>query len=148
MTTGVGEVQLTLVDCPGHASLIKTIIGGAQIIDIMMLVIDVTKGLMHCGCSVPECCTIRLRSLQIHTGACRTSEYTRLLAEIFLCHFLLTQHIDAGVQTQTAECLVIGEITCSKLVCCVGTSAMSRAPNALFTSSLVAVRLWSSTKPT
>ena len=26
-------LQVTLVDCPGHASLIRTIIGGAQIID-------------------------------------------------------------------------------------------------------------------
>lgn len=32
------HVQYTLVDCPGHASLIRTIIGGAQIIDLMMLV--------------------------------------------------------------------------------------------------------------
>ena len=37
-------LQFTLVDCPGHASLIRTIIGGAQIIDTMMLVIDITKG--------------------------------------------------------------------------------------------------------
>ncbi|XP_038054019.1 selenocysteine-specific elongation factor-like [Patiria miniata] len=58
------RLLITLVDCPGHASLIKTIIGGAQIIDLMMLVIDVTK----------------------------------------------------GMQTQSAECLVIGEITCSKMV--------------------------------
>lgn len=57
-------LQFTLVDCPGHASLIRTIIGGAQIIDMMMLVVDVTKGL----------------------------------------------------QTQTAECLVIGEILCEKMV--------------------------------
>lgn len=57
-------LQFTLVDCPGHASLIRTIIGGAQIIDMMMLVVDVTK----------------------------------------------------GVQTQTAECLVIGEILCEKMV--------------------------------
>lgn len=57
-------VQYTLVDCPGHASLIKTIIGGAQIIDMMMLVIDIVK----------------------------------------------------GVQTQTAECLIIGEICCDKLL--------------------------------
>lgn len=33
------------MDCPGHASLIKTIIGGAQIIDIMFLVVDATKGI-------------------------------------------------------------------------------------------------------
>jgi selenocysteine-specific elongation factor len=41
-------VQFTLVDCPGHASLMRTIIGGAQIIDIMILVIDVTKGAVRC----------------------------------------------------------------------------------------------------
>jgi selenocysteine-specific elongation factor len=58
------KLQFTLVDCPGHASLIKTIIGGAQIIDIMLLVIDVTK----------------------------------------------------GIQTQTAESLVIGEITTNLLI--------------------------------
>ncbi|GAQ81505.1 Selenocysteine-specific elongation factor [Klebsormidium nitens] len=53
------KLQFTLVDCPGHASLIKTIIGGAQIIDVMLLVIDVTK----------------------------------------------------GIQTQTAECLIVGEVS-------------------------------------
>ncbi|XP_017770317.1 PREDICTED: selenocysteine-specific elongation factor [Nicrophorus vespilloides] len=60
----IKEIQYTLVDCPGHASLIKTILGGAQIIDMMILVIDVTK----------------------------------------------------GIQTQTAECIIIGEITCKKLI--------------------------------
>ncbi|KAK3742950.1 hypothetical protein QZH41_014192 [Actinostola sp. cb2023] len=57
-------LQFTLVDCPGHASLIRTIIGGAQIIDMMVLVVDVTK----------------------------------------------------GMQTQTAECLVIGGILCEKMI--------------------------------
>lgn len=38
-------MQFTLVDCPGHASLIRTIIGGAQIIDLMFLVIDINKGI-------------------------------------------------------------------------------------------------------
>jgi translation elongation factor EF-Tu-like GTPase len=33
-------LQFTLVDCPGHASLIRTIIGGAQIIDMMLLVVE------------------------------------------------------------------------------------------------------------
>lgn len=60
----IGLIQVTLVDCPGHASLIKTIISGAQVIDMMILVIDITK----------------------------------------------------GIQTQTAECLIIGEITCSQMV--------------------------------
>ncbi|KAK5612064.1 hypothetical protein CRENBAI_000729 [Crenichthys baileyi] len=58
------SLQFTLVDCPGHASLIRTIIGGAQIIDLMMLVVDVVK----------------------------------------------------GMQTQTAECLLIGELTCPRMV--------------------------------
>mmetsp|Transcript_8695 Transcript_8695/g.12681 ORF Transcript_8695/g.12681 Transcript_8695/m.12681 type:complete len:768 (+) Transcript_8695:170-2473(+) len=38
-------VQITLVDCPGHSSLIRTIIGGAQIIDMILLVVDATKGI-------------------------------------------------------------------------------------------------------
>jgi len=37
--------QITLVDCPGHASLIRTIIGGAQIIDLVLLLVDATRGL-------------------------------------------------------------------------------------------------------
>lgn len=57
-------VQFTLVDCPGHASLIRTIIGGAQIIDMVVLVVDANK----------------------------------------------------GIQTQTAECIVIAEITTDVLV--------------------------------
>lgn len=57
-------LQVTLVDCPGHASLIKTIIGGASIIDMMVLVLDVNK----------------------------------------------------GVQTQTAECMVIGELLIPRLI--------------------------------
>jgi len=57
-------LQVTLVDCPGHASLIRTIIGGAQIIDMVLLVINATK----------------------------------------------------GIQTQTAECIVIAEMTAPNLV--------------------------------
>lgn len=38
------KLQITLVDCPGHASLIRTIIGGAQIIDMVLLVVDAFKG--------------------------------------------------------------------------------------------------------
>lgn len=56
--------QFTLVDCPGHASLIRTVLAGANIIDLMILVIDINK----------------------------------------------------GIQTQTAECLVIGEILIPKMI--------------------------------
>ena len=38
-------IQITLVDCPGHASLIKTVISGASIIDSVILVIDCIKGI-------------------------------------------------------------------------------------------------------
>lgn len=58
------RLQYTLVDCPGHASLIRTVIGGAQIIDMMILVVDIVK----------------------------------------------------GIQTQTAECLVIAEITTDNMI--------------------------------
>lgn len=61
---GFSALQFTLVDCPGHASLIRTVIGGAQIMDAMILVVDVAK----------------------------------------------------GFQTQTAECLVVGEITTNVLI--------------------------------
>ena len=39
------ELQFTLVDCPGHASLIKTILGGMQLMDMIVLVVD-TKGMV------------------------------------------------------------------------------------------------------
>lgn len=41
----VDTTQFTLVDCPGHASLVKTVVGGSQIIDMVLLVVDVTKGI-------------------------------------------------------------------------------------------------------
>ena len=33
------------MDCPGHASFIKSVITGASIIDLMILVIDIKKGI-------------------------------------------------------------------------------------------------------
>lgn len=38
-------VQFTLVDCPGHASLMKTIIASSKIIDMLVLIVDVNKGI-------------------------------------------------------------------------------------------------------
>ncbi|RWS06646.1 selenocysteine-specific elongation factor-like protein [Dinothrombium tinctorium] len=63
-SSGFQQLHLTLVDCPGHASLIRTIIMGAEIVDFVLLVVDVVK----------------------------------------------------GIQTQTAECIVIAEITCDKMI--------------------------------
>ncbi len=58
------SVSFSVKSLSFSASLIKTVIGGAQIIDLMFLVIDAAK----------------------------------------------------GMQTQTAECLILGEITCSKMI--------------------------------
>lgn len=38
------ELIFTFVDCPGHNSLIRTIIGGNLIIDLSILVVDIQKG--------------------------------------------------------------------------------------------------------
>ena len=59
------QLQFTLVDCPGHASLIRTIIGGVQIIDMMILVIDTTKG---GWCSVPGGSTAQHSTAQHSTA--------------------------------------------------------------------------------
>ncbi len=40
-----GNFNFTVVDCPGHASLFKTVLCGAQIIDVFLLVIDAGKGM-------------------------------------------------------------------------------------------------------
>ncbi|ELR21543.1 selenocysteinespecific elongation factor, putative [Acanthamoeba castellanii str. Neff] len=74
---GYDQVQYTLVDCPGHASLIRTIIGGAQIMDLALLVIDAVK----------------------------------------------------GIQTQTAECLVIAEMTTDRLLMVLNKTDMLPADN-------------------
>jgi selenocysteine-specific elongation factor len=35
---------ITLIDAPGHASLIRSVLGAAQIVDICLLVVDINKG--------------------------------------------------------------------------------------------------------
>eukprot|EP00924_Labyrinthula_sp_SR-Ha-C_P016069 maker-scaffold_4-snap-gene-18.49-mRNA-1 protein AED:0.00 eAED:0.00 QI:134/1/1/1/1/1/2/141/540 len=44
-TTDNDRVRVTLVDSPGHASLIKTVIGAVGIIDKALLILDATKGI-------------------------------------------------------------------------------------------------------
>ena len=61
----VSHLQYTLVDCPGHASLIRTIIGGAQIIDIMLLVLDATKGIQTQTAECLVICRITGRKLLV-----------------------------------------------------------------------------------
>lgn len=61
---GYDAINYTIVDCPGHSSLIRTVLGGAAIMDMAVLVVDAQK----------------------------------------------------GFQAQTAECVVVAEITTSKLV--------------------------------
>lgn len=40
-----GPLQVTLVDCPGHASLFRTVIGAAAIMDAVILVVDGRVGI-------------------------------------------------------------------------------------------------------
>ena len=61
----VTHLQYTLVDCPGHASLIRTIIGGAQIIDMMLLVLDATKGVQTQTAECLVICRITGRKLLV-----------------------------------------------------------------------------------
>ncbi|GFO12241.1 selenocysteine-specific elongation factor [Plakobranchus ocellatus] len=93
---GFHSIQYTLVDCPGHASLIRTIIGGSQIIDLMILVIDITK----------------------------------------------------GMQTQTAECLVIGEITCSKMIVVLNKTDMVPPAKLEATVEKMKKRMWKTLEAT
>ena len=45
LAKGYHTIQYTVVDCPGHADFIRTIIGGGNIIDLMLLVIDAKEGI-------------------------------------------------------------------------------------------------------
>lgn len=40
---GLTCLEVTLVDCPGHASLIRTVLGASQIIDLCILVVDAQR---------------------------------------------------------------------------------------------------------
>ena len=95
-----GAMQITLVDCPGHASLIRTIIGGAQIIDLMILVIDVNKVVS----SGPSPGRSRSRSPSPSPSPSPNPSPNP------------DPNPTQGIQTQTAECLVIGEITNDKMI--------------------------------
>ena len=57
-TSLFNAIQFTVVDCPGHASFIRTIMGGASIIDLMFLVIDINKGIQT---QTSECLVIGTR---------------------------------------------------------------------------------------
>lgn len=60
----INKLQFTLIDCPGHASLLRTILSGTSIMDGMFLVVDAV----------------------------------------------------AGIQTQTAECLVLSELMTQQMI--------------------------------
>ncbi|KAJ9508060.1 hypothetical protein QJQ45_021390 [Haematococcus lacustris] len=93
------ELQFTLVDCPGHASLIRTIIGGVQIIDMMVLVVDITKGERSSTSS----------SGMGSDSSSDTSSSSSSSGES-------SSGNSSGLQTQTAECLVVGEVATSNMV--------------------------------
>lgn len=138
---GHESLQFTLVDCPGHASLIRTIIGGAQIIDTMILVIDVTKGdcfdqapppnrlvplrplhtcprmpvLLRLGVSISLATTADVHIVRHLSGSgpvrCTLPPNATQRCCASVCAFVC-----AGIQAQTAECLVVGEIAAKDMV--------------------------------
>lgn len=70
---GFERVHFTLVDCPGHAGLIRTIIGGAQIIDMVRGVTRATRVLLPCVSVDGSLCAddSRHRRCQGHSDANR-----------------------------------------------------------------------------
>lgn len=116
------ELQVTLVDCPGHASLIKTIIGGAQIINMMLLVVDVTRGIQTQVLCLHASCTLVVKlsgRRDTHCLLCKPSTIaTAFLTNMKQLGLLAWQqlclHHDTHVQT--AECLVVGELATKHMV--------------------------------
>ena len=78
----VSHLQYTLVDCPGHASLIRTIIGGAQIIDMMLLVVDVTKGVQTQTAECLVICRVTGRKLLVVLNKVDLLEETKRAASV------------------------------------------------------------------
>ncbi|KAH7460455.1 Selenocysteine-specific elongation factor [Phytophthora ramorum] len=73
------SLQVTLVDCPGHASLFRTILGGVAIIDTVLMVVDCRKGLQ----------AQTIESLLLAVEAERTSQIAAVTEEI---RAFLTNH--------------------------------------------------------
>ncbi|UYV70313.1 EEFSEC [Cordylochernes scorpioides] len=89
-------LQFTLVDCPGHSSLIRTIIG---------VLLPSNRPIHITFSSMLE----RERTSVVDRVGCDTGAQIVDLV-------ILVVDVVKGVQTQTAECLVIAEITCDKMV--------------------------------
>lgn len=77
-------LQFTLVDCPGHASLLKTVLVGAHIIDMMLLVVDATKGIQaqtaECvivGELLSQCAVVALNKTDLFPADRRQKEARR-----------------------------------------------------------------------
>eukprot|EP00020_Sapocribrum_chincoteaguense_P008114 CAMPEP_0170756352 /NCGR_PEP_ID=MMETSP0437-20130122/13982_1 /TAXON_ID=0 /ORGANISM="Sexangularia sp." /LENGTH=536 /DNA_ID=CAMNT_0011095535 /DNA_START=90 /DNA_END=1700 /DNA_ORIENTATION=- len=51
-------IQCTLVDCPGHAKLLKTVITGSAIMDAAIVIVDVTTGIQV---QTAECLVLALK---------------------------------------------------------------------------------------
>jgi selenocysteine-specific elongation factor len=107
-------IQFTLIDCPGHASLIKTIIVGAQIMDITMLVIDATKGIQpqtaECiilGELLSQCTVVALNKIDLFPEDTRMKQ-TRKAGRSLLKALRLTRFADSEVVPVSARAPVQG----------------------------------------
>lgn len=152
------ELQFTLVDCPGHASLIRTIIGaetavtkercstvvllvtlwcaawlatvfGAAEFAVVRFYTNSNSGTPFCTFTVLLCfpilflslcapCCLLLQHQSSGAAALRPCSPEPMHAGGIQIIDMMILVIDAtkGLQTQTAECLVVGEVAAQRLV--------------------------------
>ena len=99
---GYDDVQVTLVDCPGHASLIRTIIGG------MSAGVHGESSYSLCQeMSTDPHPSTTLKYLGVQCIICITTQYWMSLFHIagaqIIDFMVLVVDVTKGIQTQTAE---------------------------------------------
>lgn len=72
---GYSKVQFTLVDCPGHASLIRTIIGGAQVGSVWAVASSVAAAAAALPLRLLRLVPLHLTSSPCHCQRCLPSDH-------------------------------------------------------------------------
>lgn len=130
------QLQITLVDCPGHASLIRTIIGGAQIIDMIILVVDAVKGWQT---QTTECLVLaELTSPQLMVVLNKSDMLDRNQRDKLL-QIAKRKVQDRLHSTRFANAPIVGVAACvgGERVAAVGDDSNAGAPNETFQMDLL-----------